>query len=155
MNDNIVMLHSTIKAGSKIGSRVQSLGRQLRAIGFPTAKGVIALKGTKISFEGCYPNSLWFTINTPEGIKFELPVRASVEVTEPNAIPTAVVPIRDLSPFYGLMLIRPVSNAVELKDLQINLYFEALPDQRWILNESRGSLDIPSTTRTGAGGENG
>jgi len=146
MNENIVNLQSTMKANARIGTLVQSLGRQLRAIGFPTTKGVIALKGTKISFEGCYPNGPWFTINTPEGVKLEIPVRAVQEGPDLQDNPPAIVPIRDLAPFYGLMLIRPVSNAAETNELKINFYFEALSDQRWITNESRGGVN------TGAGG---
>jgi len=154
MNDNIVKGTSIIKAGTKIGTGVQILGRQLRAIGFPTVKGMPDMRGTKISFEGTFPNNgQWFTINTPEGVKLEMPVKGVQEGPDLQDNPPAVVPIRDLSPFFGLMLIRVVSNALELKEKKIDLWFEALPDQRWILNESRGSLSIPSTTRTGAGGE--
>jgi hypothetical protein len=141
MNDNIVLLSSTIKAGARIGTYVQSLGRQLRAIGFPTTKGMPDMRGTKISFEGCYPNGQWFTINTSEGTKFEIPVKGVQEGPDLQDNPPAVVPIRDLLPFYGLMLIRPVSNADELKEKKIYLYFEALPDQRHFVNESGGGFN--------------
>lgn len=131
MNETIKLGVSTIKKGDKIGSYIQILGRQLRSIGFPTIKGIPDMRGTKISFQGCYPNGKWFTINTPEGNKLEIPVKGVQEGPDLQDNPPAIVPIRDLSPFYGLMLLRPVSNAMELQDRKIELWFEASPEERW------------------------
>lgn len=131
MNENIKTLSSQINKGERIGPLVQSLGRQLRAIGFPTNKGKPDMTGTQLSFEGCYPGGSWFTINTPEGNKLVLPVKAVQEGPDLGDNPYAVVPIRDISPFYGLMLIRPVSNAVELHHRKITFFFETMPEERW------------------------
>ncbi|MBN2365982.1 MAG: hypothetical protein JXL67_07425 [Calditrichaeota bacterium] len=144
MNDNIKKLTATIKKGEKSGTYVQSLGRQLHAIGFPTMKGMPDMRGTKISFEGCYPDGQWFTVNTPEGVKLEITVKGVQEGPDLQDNPPAVVPIRDPSPFYGLMLLRPVSNAMELKERKIELWFEALPEERWVAYQpTRQSVGQP------------
>lgn len=149
MNENIIRMVSRIKAGERNGVYVQSLGRQLRSIGFPTVNGIPSLTGTKISFEGMYPEGKWFTINTPEGIKLEIPVKAVNTGPDLNENPPAILPLRDPSPFFGLMLLRPVSNAPEKVDTQIEFWFEALPDQRYYVKDTGKVSFMPGPKKTG------
>ncbi len=132
MNFNILQKEiSIIEKGKRAGSSRTIIGKQLCAVGLPTTSdGLVDLVGSKIGFEASYDGDNWFTVNNPEGKKFEIPAAIPQEVVKiPNLTnnPPAVIPIGNPAPFKGLLAIRPVSNAEELKNVSIDLWFEVLP----------------------------
>lgn len=130
MKNKLYKLISTIKKGEKEGSVVSCIGLgQLRALGFPVKENnAINMLAGMVSFEGSFDGFYYFTVNTPEGRRLEIPVKAVQEVIVPPSYLgtcSAILPLKDLIPFYGLITLRPVIKTTEVEDRVIELWFDA------------------------------